>query len=85
MQQSLRKVWKGYHFNGARIPKPEPEEDAEVLQSTETIDKVPILNIFEILAQTPFVGKDVDNRKINKLLVFLMAYCITNCYYHIVT
>ena len=85
MQRSLRKVWKGYYLNGARIPSTEPEEDAEILQRAETNDKVPILNTFEILAQTPFVQKDDDNGKINKLLVFSAAYYITNCYYQIVT
>ena len=39
------KVWKGYyHLNGERLPKPETEEDAEVLQSAETIYKALILN-----------------------------------------
>ena len=33
------------------------EEDVEVLQSAEAIDKAPIFNIFEMLSQTTFVEK----------------------------
>ena len=33
------KVRKGYHLNGARLPKAETEENVEVLQSSETIYK----------------------------------------------
>ena len=44
------------------------EEDLDV-QTAETIDKAPILNLFEILQQTTFLEKDQhDDDKINCLL-----------------
>ena len=44
------------------------EEDLDV-QTAETIDKAPILNLFEILQQTTFLEKDQhDDGKINCLL-----------------
>ena len=33
----------------------------EVLQSTETIAEAPILEMFELLVQTQFVGNDKDD------------------------
>ena len=51
------KVWKGYHLNGAPLPKAETEENVEVLQSAETIYKRIILNVFQLQADTTFVKK----------------------------
>ena len=52
------KVRNGYyHLNGTCLPRPETEEDVEVLQSTETIFKALILNVFQLQAGTIFVKK----------------------------
>ena len=52
-------------MQGVHRLKPKTEEDVEVLQSAETIGKVPILSIFEILTQTLFVEKSHDDDKMN--------------------
>ena len=50
--------------------KPKKEDEVEGLQSARTIDKAPILNFLELIAQTQFVGNDQDDddSKINPLL-----------------
>ena len=52
---------KVIHLSRAGIRKPKTEDDVEVLQSTETIKKAPILNFLETLAQRLFVENDQDN------------------------
>ena len=42
----LWKVFKRHHLNRAGIPKLKTEDDVEVPQNAETIDKVPISNIY---------------------------------------
>ena len=53
-----------------------PQKDVEVLQSAKTFDKTPILNIFEILAQTAVVEKDQDDdqNQLANSLSYLSAY-----------
>ena len=55
---------------------PKPQKDVEVLQSAKTFDKAPILNIFEILAQTAVVEKyqDDDQNQLAISLSYLSAY-----------
>lgn len=66
IQQLPVKTYKEYHLNRIHIPKQKPKDDAEVFQRTEIINKVPILNIFEVLPQTSFVENDkYDDDKIN--------------------
>lgn len=66
IQQLPVKTYKEYHLNRTHIPKQKPKDDVEVFQSTEIINKVPILNIFEVLPQTSFVENDkYDDDKIN--------------------
>lgn len=66
IQQLPVKTYKEYHWNRTHIPKQKPKDDAEVFQSTEIINKVPVLNIFEVLPQTSFVENDkYDDDKIN--------------------
>ena len=66
IQQLPVKTYKEYHLNRTHIPKQKPKDDAEVFQSTEIINKEPILNIFEVLPQTSFVENDkYDDDKIN--------------------
>lgn len=66
IQQLPVKTYMEYHLNRTHIPKQKPKDDAEVFQSTEIINKVPILNIFEVLPQTSFVENDkYDDDKIN--------------------
>ena len=52
----------------------ETREDVKVPLSTETIDKAPVLNIFENM-QTPVLenDQDTDDTKINKLHVVLVT------------
>ena len=52
-------------IQGACRPKPKIEDDVQVLQSAETIDKVPIFNIFVILTQKSFAEKGHDDDKMN--------------------
>ena len=66
IQQLPVKTYKEYHLNRTHIPKQKPKDDPEVFQSTEIINKEPILNIFEVLPQTSFVENDkYDDDKIN--------------------
>lgn len=58
IQQLPVKTYKEYHLNRTHIPKQKPKDDPEVFQSTEIINKEPILNIFEVLPQTSFVEND---------------------------
>ena len=44
----------------ADIPKQKTDQEG-VLQNPEAIDKAPVLNILEILAQTLFVKNDRDD------------------------
>lgn len=76
---SIVKVWKEYHLNGARIPKPKREDDDEVLQSAETIAKALILNISKIPAQRPFAKNDLL-----VLLVYILHYKYTILNYHMI-
>ena len=58
------KARKGYHLNGARLPKAETKENVEVLQSSETIYKRLILNVFQLQAETTFVKKIMMTKSI---------------------
>ena len=69
------KLWKGYHLNGARLPKAETEENVEVLQSTETIYKRLILKCIPVASRYNICEKDYDD-KIN--------YAITLQIYNII-
>ena len=47
----------------------ETKDDVEVFQSVEIINKAPIFNIFELMAQTPFIRNELDdNNEIKYLL-----------------
>ena len=75
------KVWKGYyHLNGARLPKPETEEDVEVLQSAETISnsQALILNVFQLQAEITFVKKLMMTKSI--MLLYYKYKTLSNCY-----
>ena len=66
IQQLPVKTYMEHHLNRTHIPKQKPKDDPEVFQSTEIINKEPILNIFEVLPQTSFVENDkYDDDKIN--------------------
>ena len=58
------KARKGYHLNGACLPKAETKENVEVLQSSETIYKRLILNVFQLQAETTFVKKIMMTKSI---------------------
>ena len=60
IQRLLVKMWRGYHLNRVKKKK-EKKGNVGYLQSAETIDKAPICNIFVILSQTPFLGKENDD------------------------
>lgn len=69
MQRWLAKAWKRYYLNRLKKKK----EDLDV-QTAETIDKAPILNLFEILQQITFLDKDQhDDDKINCLLILFAS------------
>ena len=72
------KLWKGYPLNGARLPKAETEENVEVLQSTETIYKRLILNVFQLQADTTFVKKIMMTKSI--MLLHYKYTTLSNCY-----
>ena len=86
IQGSLVKACKGYHIRRAQILVPKTGKDIEVLQSANTFEKTPFLNIFEILAQAAFAEKDQDDDQ-NQLIPCLIRqhtklriYSIINCY-----
>ena len=72
------KVWKGYHLNGAPLPKAETEENVEVLQSAETIYKRIILNVFQLQADTTFVKKIMMTKSIR--LLHYKYTTLSSCY-----
>ena len=72
------KVWKGYHLNGAPLPKAETEENVEVLQSAETIYKRIILNVFQLQADTTFVKKIMMTKSIT--LLHYKYTTLSSCY-----
>ena len=72
------KARKGYHLNGARLPKAETKENVEVLQSSETIYKRLILNVFQLQTETTFVKKIMMTKSI--MLLHYKYSALSNFY-----